>query len=419
MRRRLTISKRNENAKRRNANQDNLLQQEMDRFEKQHNREMKSILQERQMAQEAMSDIRRHRASSSLAARMVLHDNAILNDRVNSFPTLSEKSYSENKQTQISGDWQSSSETHGATSVGKPCLMRGMEGITRSPNALRRKCSENFNIALLPSRNDMLGRSRARAPTYPEGTRSDVFGLSRRRAHTISEGTRNIPSDSDKYSSSSTTMRHQITLYGNVTNRWVHPSMEDSPIRLRDEGEDLEENRPRSRSDPSFLLIRKPTSISLGKSLLTESYSKVPTSRDTCSPLLPRRSSADSNRLSSLRRGAFEFSSVNAALQPSKLSPSRNIAKFRQTGTAAAAAQTLVSRYQRDKAISKATENLIVERAKREETRQHREMKTGLKTDKASRLRERFFTIAQLITALNKLKMAAAASRTPFSQELD
>ena len=300
------MSKRNENAKRRNANQDNLLQQEMDRFEKQHNREMKSILQERQMAQEAMSDIRRHRASSLLAARMVLHDNAILNDRVNSFPTLSEKSYSENKQTQISGDWQSSSETHGATSVGKPCLMHGMERITRSPNVLRRKCSENFNIALLPSRNDMLGRSRAREPTYPEGTRSDVFGVSRRRAHTISEGTRNIPSDSDEHSGSSTTMRHKITFNRKATNRWVpDPSTEDSAIRLRDEGEELEENRPRSRSDPSFLLIRKPTSISLGKSLLTASYSKVPTSRDICSPLLPRRSSADSNRLPSLRRGTF------------------------------------------------------------------------------------------------------------------
>ena len=413
------MSKRNENAKRRNANQDNLLQQEMDRFEKQHNREMKSILQERQMAKEAMTNIRRHRASSLLAARMVLHDNAILNDRVNSFSTLSEKSYSENKQTQISGDLQSSSEAHGEPYVGKPCLMHGMEGITRSPNVLRRKRSENFNTALLPSRNDMLGRSRARAPTYPEGTRSEVFEVSRRRAHTISEGTRNIPSDSDEYGSSSATMRHQTTFDRKVTNRWVNPSMEDSKIRLRHEREEPEENRPRSRSDTSCFLIRKPTPTGLGKSLLTASYSKVPTSRDTCSVLLPRRSSADGNRLPLLRRGTFELSPVNATLQPSKLSPSRNIAKFRQTGTAAAAAQTLVTRYQRDKAISKATENLIVERAKREETRQHKQMKNGLKTDKASRLRERFFTIAQLITALNKLKMAAAAGRTSFSQELD
>ena len=55
------MSKRNEDAKRRNANEDNLLQLEMDRFEREHNKEMKTILQEKQIAKEAMSDIRRHR----------------------------------------------------------------------------------------------------------------------------------------------------------------------------------------------------------------------------------------------------------------------------------------------------------------------------------------------------------------------
>ena len=40
-----------------------------------------------------------------------------------------------------------------------------------------------------------------------------------------------------------------------------------------------------------------------------------------------------------------------------------------------------------------------------------------MKKDKAGHLRERFFTIAQLIVALNKLKMAAAAGRVSSSTE--
>ena len=218
-RRLIFTSKRSESARRRNANQDNMLQQEMDRFERQHNKEMKSIFQERQTAKEAMT--RSHRASSLLAARKILHDKTILKDRVNSFLTLCEKSYSENKQTQISGDLQSSPETHGRDNpVAKPCLMHGMGGITKRPNALRRKCSENFNTALLSSRNDMLRRSRARAPTYTEGTRCDVFERSRTRAHTQISA-RNIPSDSYEDSSSSATMRQQIILNRKVMKRWV------------------------------------------------------------------------------------------------------------------------------------------------------------------------------------------------------
>lgn len=107
----MITSKRNESAKRRNATEDNLLQLEMRRFERQHNKEMKSILIEWYRAKEAMGNIRRQRTSSLLAVRMGLHDTSTLNDRISSFPSFSEKSHSENKQTQVSSESQSSSET--------------------------------------------------------------------------------------------------------------------------------------------------------------------------------------------------------------------------------------------------------------------------------------------------------------------
>lgn len=96
---RLTLSKRDEKAKRLNAKEGNLLQMEVERFEKQHNKEMKNILLERQIAKETMSDIRRQRTSSLLAARAVLQENDVSNNNNNtiSSPTLAAKRNSEIK----------------------------------------------------------------------------------------------------------------------------------------------------------------------------------------------------------------------------------------------------------------------------------------------------------------------------------
>lgn len=137
------MSKRSENAKRRNANQDNLLQKEMERFEKEHNKEMTSILLERQMAKQAMSDIRRHRASSLLAVRVVMHDSTILSDRVNGFQILSKKSHSDNTQNQVESALQIS-EHHEDIALVKPFLP---EAVAKAPTAFPLKCSEN--VALL------------------------------------------------------------------------------------------------------------------------------------------------------------------------------------------------------------------------------------------------------------------------------
>lgn len=394
------MSKGSENAKRRNVNQDNLLQMEMGRFEKQHNKEMKSILLERQMAKEAMSDIRRHRASSLLAARMGLHQSNTITDSVNSFSTSPAKSFSKNKQNRISSELQTS-DAKEETSPAKSPMQEALTKTSETFTLLRRTCTENLNNILLPSRNDNFGRCRM-------------------RSQTISEGTGNTRSDFED-GSSYAAMLQPITFYRK--NGWVNPAaVKDATTALQER--DREElvhsgdSRPRRRSDASLLFKRRPTPLGLGKSTLTASSqgnSPLPLSR----PLRKRTLSMDSNRLPLLARGTLELPCVNTSLQRSNLSPSRGLAKFRQPGSAAAAAHTLVSRYQRDKAIARATENLIAEREIREKIRQeqHQQLREDLQSDKACRLRERFFTIAQLITALNKLRVTAATGReSSFSQ---
>lgn len=95
----MIMSTRNEKARRLNANEDNLLQMEMARFQKQHNKEMKSIILEKQTAKEAMNGVRRQKACSLLVARMVLQEtNALNNCSVNS-SVLSEKAACEAKHT--------------------------------------------------------------------------------------------------------------------------------------------------------------------------------------------------------------------------------------------------------------------------------------------------------------------------------
>jgi len=74
-----------------------------------------------------------------------------------------------------------------------------------------------------------------------------------------------------------------------------------------------------------------------------------------------RRVSSETSKLLT-KRISLEPCHKSSTQSQNKLSPSRGIAKFRQIGSAAAVAQTLVSRYQREKAISNATENLITER---------------------------------------------------------
>lgn len=406
------MSKRNEKAKRLNANEDNLLQKEMDRFEKQHNREMKSILLERQVAKEAMSDIRRHRASSLLAARMVLQENNALNNdhTVDNSPTLPTEVYCETKLNRLASKTRKSSETHEIMPPVRPKLTQ------KSQSGLDWKFSENGNVSLLPSRGN------------------DQFGRSRKRAQTFSEGTVDIRSDLEGGSSSLTKLE-PLTIPRKLTNHWQQHGDSVAKDMLTVTTEDVVDNdidsRPRSRSDNS-VFYKRLSKPSIGYEKVNLTVSKSPGSRGNShepnspslarTPTMNRRVSLDVSRLLLKRGSLLEVPSLNVPLPPNKLSPSRGIARFRQTGSAAAAAQTLLSRYQREKAISKATENLIVEQEKREKVRQeHQQMKEDWR--KAGRMRttglkERFFTIAQLVVALNALK-TAASKRSSFAEEIE
>ena len=360
MSRRIVLSKRNEKAKRRNANEDNLLQLEMNRFEKEHNKEMKSILLERQIAKEAMSDFRRHRVSSLLAVRLVLD---------NSLSSLSTKSCTETKPNHISCELQNYESREEI-----PYLS---DTVKKTFNVFRQNNSENFNITWLP----------------PSKNNTD-FGRSRTRAQTFSEGTRNALADS-KYCSSSqyATGLRPIFFCNQEKKRWLQPSAKDATTILKEsDGEEQIDTRPRSRTDSLLFLNRRP--VGLEKRYLTASQGpKVPIFKGSSPVLLLRREQTSCSMDSKvLKRGSLELPCV-----PSKLSASRSIAKFGQTGNAATAAQRLLSHHQLDKAVQKATENLIAQREKKEKTRRdkHQQLKEDMKKGQTCHLRGRFFTIAQ------------------------
>lgn len=474
------MSKRNEKAKRLNANEDNLLQMEMERFEKQHNKEMKSILLERQTVKEAMSGVRRQRASSLLAARMVLLETNALNNCSDNSPTLSEKVFCEAKQNQVSSKMVPGLETdEDRSSLWKTSLPNP----TQKESDLGREFLDNCNMTSLPSKNDHFGRPRKRAQTFTEGTTTskiaqssvtlkntlivqkpllpnppqktsnralksseylnvpylaskiDHLEKSRIRPRSFTEGTTDARSDVEGACSLSGSRLNPITISINLANQYRehqgNPAVKNIPFLTESV---VNDNRPRSRSDDSMLLKREPTPNSgfekrnLSPNGLSSARSRQnsPEPDSFHSPLIlrvpllrppptNRRISLETSRLFA-KRSSLEFPNKSLTQPQNKLSPSRGIAKFRQTGSAAFAVQALVSRYQREKAISNATENLIAQRQRRGKVRQeHQQMKEDWKKAGCTRttgLKESFFTVAQLVMALNAVKKAASGGST-------
>lgn len=451
----LLMSKRNENAKRLNTNEDNLLQLEKERFEKEHNKQMKSIFQEKQVAKEAMSDIRRHRAHALLTARMVSQENE-LNSHADISPTLFRKAFCEVKRSQSSNKMVQGLEAHDKKpNVGEPCMANSGK---KSPNHDNIALDFNCNATALPSRSVGFGRSRARAQTFSEGTTKSKIKQSlensestrptrkhflpsptqktpngnvkssgylsvpplpsrnghheqlRARARTFTEGT--TKADLEDGSSKESKPLDPITFSKNaklINQSWEQQeksAVKSTPFVLLKESV-VEDNRPRSRSDGSET-----------DGFRISSRAQVPLS---LSPQMKRRASSSDTGKLLLKRNSLQLPCVPLTQPPKReLSPSRGIAKFRQTGTAASAAQTLVSRYQREKSIAKATEHLIAERQKKERLRQeHQQMKKEWSQAGRTRttgLKGRFFTIAQLVMALNALRKTASR-RSSFADK--
>ena len=367
------MSKRNEDAKRRNANEDNLLQLEMDRFEREHNKEMKTILQEKQIAKEAMSDIRRHRTSSLLTARLTSQ---------NSFPTVPTK---------------------------QPCLEKRMGNISSDGQSF-----ESRKESLLSSVPDTVTKTEHFNMTLSQLSKTDINFGHRKRAQTFSEGTECIHTFVE-YSSIPHNPRFRPSSSKSLLkNNWIYPTMKDVRSNVQDYGgESKLVARLRSQTDSLLQLKRRGSFGFESSSLTANQYSRVSFSPRNSPVLLTRRANTVSAGIDNktLKRNHLELPCVQP---PSgRLSPSRDTVKFRQAASPASnTAQTLVSRYQRDKAILKASENLTVEREKREMERlKHQQLKEDIKTSKSSKRRDRFFTVAQLVMALNKLKFNAAAGR--------
>ena len=420
---RLIMSTRNEKAKRLNANEDNLLQMEMERFQKQHNKEMKSIILEKHSAKEAMSGVRLQRASSLLAARMVLQKTNALNNRSDNSPRVSENAFCEPKQNQVSSEMVPGLDTD---EDGSSCW--------KAQSDLDREILNNCNVTSLPSKNEPFGQSRKRAQTFSEGTTtSKIVQSSGTLKNTLTVQKPSLPNPPQKSSNRSLKfseylsvpslasqnnpfertpcMRprsftedakdahlegacsvianrplNHVTISRNLASQYReqqdNSAVKSVPFLIETDAVD---SRPRSRSDDTMIFKRVPTpKIGLKKRNLSPNGSSSTRSRGNSpepggfhSPLIlrasPRAQTPPINRRVSVettkllkKRGSLEPCHKSSTQFQNKLSPSRGIAKFRQTGSAAAAAQTLVSRYQREKAISIATEILIAERQRRE-----------------------------------------------------
>lgn len=409
------MSTRNEKAKRLNANEDNLLQMEMERFQKQHNKEMKSIILEKQTAKEAMSGVRCQRASSLLAARMVLQETDALNNNSNS-QALSVKVFCEAKQNQVPSKMVPGLDTD---EDGSCCWKTYPLNPTQKGSDLDRELLDNCNVTSLPSKNDHFGRSRKREETFSEGTITNkILQSSGTLTNTLivqkpclpnpPQKTSNRAMESSEYLSvpylaskidhferpphirprrftegatdahlegacslSGSRLNH-ITNSRNLANQY-RDQQGNSAVK----NSVADDNRPRSRSD-DFKHVLTPKSalekrnLSPNGSSSARSRGNSPEPNSFHSPLILRaslpRTSLMNRRVSSetskllTKRISLEPCHKSSTQSQNKLSPSRGIAKFRQTGSAAAVAQTLVSRYQREKAISNATENLITER---------------------------------------------------------
>ena len=439
------MSTRNEKAKRLNANEENLLQMEMERFQKQHNKEMKSIILEKQTAKEAMSGVRRQRVSSLLVARMILQETDALNNRSNS-PTLSEKVFCEAKQNQVSSNMVRGLDTDedGSSSCWETYLL----------NPTKKESDRD--------KNDQFGRSRKRTQTFSEGkttskavpssgtlkntlivqkpcppnpSQNDAFERSPRiRPRSVAEGV--TDAHLEGACSRSRSRLNHVTIFRNLANQYQvqqgNSADKNIPFLLESGADD---NKPRSRSDDSMLFKRVPTPKDCfeKRNLFPDGSSSARSRRNNPepdsfhSPLILRASLARTpsmNRPVGLetgklltKRSSLEPCHKSSTQSQNKLSPSRGIAKFRQTGSAAALAQTLVSRYQREKAIANATENLIAERQNGRDKvcqgyHQMKEDWAKAVCTHTTGLKEGFFTVPQPAMAWNAMKKAASGGST-------
>ena len=412
------MSTRNEKAKRLNANEDNLLQMEMERFQKQHNKEMKSIILEKQTAKEAMSGVRRQRASSLLVARMVLQEtNAALNNHSDNSPAGSEKTAYEAKHNQVSSKMVQGLDNDEEGS----CYWKTYTlNLTQKELDLDKGILDNSNVTSIPSKNDYFGQSGKCTETFSEGTTtsklvqcSETLKNTRivqkpclpnppqktSNAAMKSSEYLNVPNKASKIDhferpsrirprsaadartdvedacSLSGSRRSLITISRNLDNQYRehqdNSAAKSVPFLL----ESVADNRPGSCSDDSILFKRIPKPkggfekrnyLSSNGPSSARSRGNTPEPESFHSPLILRASlprTSPMNRRSSLeisklltKRSSLEPCHKSTAQSQNKLSPSRGIAKFRQAGSAAAAAQALVSRYHREKAISNATE---------------------------------------------------------------
>lgn len=413
------MSKRNEKAKRLNANEDNLLRMEMERFQKQHNKEMKSIILERQTAKEAISDVRRQRASSMLTTRKLLHETKAPDDRSDNSTALSEKVFRDAKQNQVSSKMVPGLETNEDQSS---CWKTYQLNPTQKESDLHREFSDNCNVTSLLPKNYNFGSSRKQTQTFSMGTTTSKIvqssetlrnslivqrpctsnpsqktshrGLksieylnvtymastfdhfeqsSRIHPRSLTEGTTDArPALEGTSSRSGSRLSHMTKQYREPQGT---SAVKNIPFVIESVADD---NRARSHGDDLMLFKRVPTPNSgLEKRNLSPKRPSSARSRGNSpepgclhsssirrvslpqtSPMNQRARSAIGSKLLAKRSSLEPFN--NSWMQSQgKLSPSRGIANFRQTGSAAAAAQTLVSRYQREKAISNATEDLI------------------------------------------------------------
>ena len=326
MRRQSVMNKGNENTKRRNANEENLLQKEMVRFEKEHEKAMKRIFRGRQVAKEALSEIRKLRAASLLASRNIILNNQRLNP-----PSES------GKPTHLI---QGTEATDKIPEIKSPCPSKTIQNASRFG-----KLSKPLEIDVLPPKNNLRNRSQTLSQARSRGDFFDsensvVADVARRAAISVFPGKKfgdrwKKPQDSIIKSKCGNheefLKRKRISSDLSILSRAQENSHRLTPplawIKLHDEV--FKSDRLKFMFDSSVSLQQ----VQMGKSV-----------------------SVDDTSATLFKRSSLKYPGPTPILHSNKLGITQDNAKLRETKTAATVVQTLISRHQRQKAISKTTE---------------------------------------------------------------
>ena len=350
--RKLGNSQASEIARRLNANEQKQLQKEIGRYEKEYTKAIKSLLEKRHCAREAMGELQRDFKLTKGKERQDetwLYENVFSQGRVasktNKVTTLDAKELEKEKKSKIltaryrvpcRGNTSLESHRPRAVSYESAILDRNIRRPLSTPLANREKCS-----IVSYKRRPITAKSTTRNIDDREGPYENRLVLTKTHDKLLA-GEENILAKGPRFRSYSGRPA--------VTN--CHSSQDLDMI--------IEAGSKKPTNQPRFLRceLEPNHSFRVQKAAVAD--------RGSISPLL-KKSAEKCIGVSQEKVGYFHLeregkAGKNHLSSRFRLSPSTGLASFRQVSNAALAAQALIAKHRREESIRKATIELVAKR---------------------------------------------------------